>query len=166
MSLDALMQRSLRSWCSSSSARKVSNMGRNGDCGCESVPSIVSSSRCRFWPICNVSRRNQCDLGFGGWCSSDDARNMSSPRKVLPKKCEGSLNLAVFAERLAYLIPPISTSSSILVLWNVLSSRSKSRPSNHICQLYTRGASRRSPGNIPRPQRPLFPANHQMSRSW
>lgn len=32
MSREALMMRSRRSWCSSSSLRNVSNMGRYGDC--------------------------------------------------------------------------------------------------------------------------------------
>lgn len=31
ISLEALMMRSLRSWCSSNSARKLSNMGMKGD---------------------------------------------------------------------------------------------------------------------------------------
>lgn len=56
MSRDALMVRSRRSWCSSSSARKVSNMGRKGDCF-SSVASIVSDLG-RFWPI-----------GRGSWVS-------------------------------------------------------------------------------------------------
>jgi hypothetical protein len=50
ISREALMVRSRRSWCSSNSARKVSNMGRKGDCWAEGA-SIVSDLG-RFWPIC------------------------------------------------------------------------------------------------------------------
>jgi len=50
MSRDALMVRSRRSWCSSNSARKVSNMGMKGDCWASGA-SIVSDLG-RFWPIC------------------------------------------------------------------------------------------------------------------
>jgi hypothetical protein len=52
ISRDALMVRSRRSWCSSNSARNVSNMGRKGDCWAEGA-SIVSDLG-RFWPICCV----------------------------------------------------------------------------------------------------------------
>jgi hypothetical protein len=48
MSRDALMTRSRRSWCSSSSFRKPSNIGMNGeaDWACDSSP--MASSRDRF----------------------------------------------------------------------------------------------------------------------
>jgi hypothetical protein len=52
ISREALMVRSRRSWCSSNSARKVSNMGRKGDCWTDGA-SIVSDLG-RFWPICCV----------------------------------------------------------------------------------------------------------------
>lgn len=39
ISLEALMMRSLRSWCSSNSARKLSNMGMKGD-----WPAVLSCS--------------------------------------------------------------------------------------------------------------------------
>ncbi len=50
MSLEALMIRSRRSWCSSSSLRKVSNIGMKGDAGgaaasslaCECLESVIA----------------------------------------------------------------------------------------------------------------------------
>lgn len=44
MSREALMMRSRRSWCSSSSLRNVSNMGRYGDCVVGVGPPMLVSS--------------------------------------------------------------------------------------------------------------------------
>lgn len=44
MSRDALMIRSRRSWCSSSSLRKPSNIGTSGDADCSGLPSAIFGS--------------------------------------------------------------------------------------------------------------------------
>ena len=48
MSLEALMIRSRRSWCSSNSLRKVSNMGMKGDTGGPAASSL--SGEC-LWSV-------------------------------------------------------------------------------------------------------------------
>ena len=51
MSREALMMRSRRSWCSSSSLRNVSNMGRYGDCVVGVGPPMVWAGLINGWWI-------------------------------------------------------------------------------------------------------------------
>ena len=48
MSLEALMIRSRRSWCSSNSVRKVSNIGMKGDAGGAAASSMAED---RLWSV-------------------------------------------------------------------------------------------------------------------